>query len=244
MIKKIIFALSLVMAFAVTAQNASPDQTISLLGEAHKKVSPDIAVISFSMIGKDKEENIALTKLNTQTQQVVDKLTAAGFTKDQLKIADYNLNEDYDYSNGKSKKVGYVASQIIILKFKLDKEKLSKLFGKFSDEKTENTTVNFDTEISDELQAKTTNELIVSAIQDATQKANIIAGASKLKIKTTKGIEYKVVSNNYNPYLSGERRRFSAMAKNNNAEPSFSTINVNEVELSETIKIIFLVEAL
>ena len=34
------------------------------------------------------------------------------------------------------------------------------------------------------------------------------------------------------------------MAKTDNAESSFLNINVNEVELSETIKIVFLVEAL
>jgi hypothetical protein len=246
MIKKIFLGFSLFIWVTTFAQSASAAQTISLLGEAHKKVSPDVAVISFLITGKDKEENIALTNLNMQTQQVVDKLTTAGFTKDQLKIADYNLNENYNYSNGNSKKVGYVASQTIILKFKLEKEKLSKLFGKFSAEKTENVTVNFGTEISDEIQEKTTNELIILAIQDATKKANIIAGASKLKIKTTKDIEYKVASNSYNTYAAGETRvRFSsAMTKNDTAESSFLNINVNEVELSETIKIIFWVEAL
>ncbi len=246
MIKNIFFGFSLLMVFISFAQNTSVEQTISLLGEATKKVNPDVAMISFSITGKDKEENVALTKLNTQTQQVIDKLVNAGFTKDQLKIADYNLNEDYDYLNGKSKKIGYVAAQTIVLKFKLEKEKLSKLFGKFSNEKTENVTVNFGTEISDEIQEKTTNELIILAIQDATKKANIIAGASKLKIKTTKDIEYKVASNSYNTYAAGETRvRFSsAMTKNDTAESSFLNINVNEVELSETIKIIFLVEAL
>ncbi len=244
MIKKIIFGLSLLIAFATYAQTTP--QTISLTGEAHKKVTPDMAVISFSINGKDKEENVALTKLNTQTQQVVDKLVAAGFTKDQLKIADYNLNEDYDYTNGKSKKVGYVASQTIVLKFKVEKEKISKLFGKFSDEKTENVNVSFNTEISDELQDKTTNELIVTAIQDATKKATIIAVTSKLKIKMAKDVEYKIPSNNYERTASyGQSMiKFNAMAKDSNAESSFLNINVNEVEISETIKIVFLVEGL
>ena len=88
MIKKIIFGLSLLIAFTAFAQNTISLQTISLLGEATKKVTPDVAMISFSITGKDKEENIALTKLNTQTQQVIDKLVNAGFTKEQLKIAD------------------------------------------------------------------------------------------------------------------------------------------------------------
>jgi len=245
MIKKIFLGLSVLVAFTTFAQNTNQAQTISLLGEAHKKVSPDVAVISFSIIGKDKEENIALTKLNTQMQQVVDKLIAAGFTKDQLKIADYTLNEDYDYSNGKSKKIGYAASQTIILKFILEKEKLNKLFGKFSDEKTENVTVNFNTEISNEIQEKTTNELIVLAIQDATKKANIIAGASKLKVKTTKDIEYKVVSFDPMGYRHGAMSiKFDKVSSNAGAESSFLNINVNEVELSETIKITFLVEGL
>ena len=243
MIKKTILVLSMLIAFTAYTQNTA--QTISLTGEAHKKVTPDMAVISFSIIGKDKEENIALTKLNTLTQQIIDKITSAGFTKDQLKIADYNLNEDYDYTNGKSKKIGYAASQTIVLKFKIEKEKLSKLFGKFSNEKTENVNVNFDTEISEELQDKTTNELIVLAIKDATKKASLIAETAKLKIKTTKDIEYKILSNGFNPYLAGETRlRFNSSMRKDNAESSFLNININEVDLGETIKIIFLVEAL
>ncbi len=74
MIKNIFFGFSLLMVFISFAQNTSVEQTISLLGEATKKVNPDVAMISFSITGKDKEENVALTKLNTQTQQVIDKL--------------------------------------------------------------------------------------------------------------------------------------------------------------------------
>ena len=243
--KNLFLALTLTAATTLFSQTEKTLQTISLSGEASKKVSPDLAVVTFNISAKDKQGNEALTKLNTQTQTVVDKLTSVGFTKDQLKIANYGLNENWDYSSGKSKKDGYKASQTLTLKFKMDKEKLSKLFSTFAEQQTEGTQINFDSDLSDTLRSRIKNELITNAVKDATDKARIIASAAMVKIKTVKEV-------NYNPsriYTPRSARTVNAQAsffkeEHETEAPSFGSIDSQQVELKEQVSMVFLVEGL
>ncbi|MBS1647192.1 MAG: SIMPL domain-containing protein [Bacteroidetes bacterium] len=235
------FALLGSIPFLAQTSAEKPTSTISLSGSASKKVSPDLAIISFNLSAKDVLGNLALSKLNTQTQQTITKITGAGFSKEQLKISNYGLNEDWEYTGGKSRKAGYSARQTLTLTFKMDKEKLNKLFAAFSDQQTENTQINFSTGLSEELQDKTQKELIALAINDATEKAHLIANAASLKIKAIKSIAYNTDDEAPMPPVRNMKSMEAFAAKN---DSSFSEINVEETELSEDVSIVFITEGL
>lgn len=239
LMKKIFLLLLFSTAVVINAQTNN-EQTISLTGEAHKMVTPDIAVITFNITGRDKEENVAASKLNASIQQITDKIINAGFKKEDIKISGFGVNEDWDYSSAKARKIGYMASQSLIIKCKITKERLSSLFEKFSNEKTENVNVNFGTEVSDELCEKITAELIVLAVQDAAKKATLIATASKLKIKSSKNISYHTPLPDI--YPGGVMNMKFSAAREPNADSAFSNFAVDDIRMSESIQITYLAE--
>ena len=239
--KKLFVLIALLLNIGFFAQTEKTLQTISLSGSASKKVSPDLAVVTFNISAKNKMGNEALSKLNIQTQQVIDKLTSVSFTKDQLKVANYCLNEDWDYTGNKSKKVGYEAKQTLTLMFKMDKEKLSKLFSTFAEQQTEGTEISFDSDLSDTLRSRIKKELITNAVKDAYDKAHIIANAAMLKIKTVKEINY----NTSTPAIQFRGARTYAKGGRYNTrffDEGSSSIDAQEIELSEDVSIVFLVE--
>lgn len=222
------------------AQTADKTAIVKLKGKATQKVLPDIAVVYFSVNARDKAENETLNKLNTQTQSIITRMLGLGFSKDEIKLTSYQINEDYVYGE-KPKKVGYVASNTLVLRFKFDKEKLANLFSKIMQERTENVNINFGTEISKELQKKVSDQLIKEAIKDAGDKVKMIATMADLRITGIKEIRYNVADHFQPIPMMREAKVMSAMA-DSAAPPVFANLDVEEVELYEEVEVAYSME--
>lgn len=230
-------AFALLLPYCLFAQAGAP--LIELTGESSLKISPDIALVHFNVSAKGNLEHETLAKLNNQTQDLINKIEAAGFRKDQLRIINYYINENYVYTSGKQEKRGYIANQSIILRFPFDKDKLTDLFGKFASEKIVNTSINFSYELSKEAQKKAREQLIKEAITDARDKANVIADASGLRITGIRNILYNAAETpiRYDRAMEGN---MSYMKES--AAPAFSNVGVQEIELTERIRVSYAIE--
>ena len=240
----ILLSLLTLTGIAQTETKAPLDKSgvIRLKGRASQMVMPDIAVIYFNVNAKEKTEQETLNKLNTQTQALISRMELLGFKKEEMKLGNYQIYENYSYEGGKQKKAGYIASNSIILKFKFDKEKLSNLFGKIMGEQSENISVNFSTEVSKELQQKVSTLLVREAIKDASNRAKTIAEVADLRIVMVKEINYQVF--NFRPVPMMDKMYGVAAMDAAPAPPAFSNIDVQEIELSEEVEITFLIENL
>lgn len=223
-------------------QHTDKSGVIRLKGRATQMVMPDIAVVYFNVTAKEKTEQETLAKLNAQTQSLISRMESLGFKKEEMKLGNYQIYENYAYEGGKQKKSGYIASNSIILKFKFDKEKLSNLFGKIMGEKSENISVNFSTEVSKELQQKTSTQLVREAIKDASLRAKTIAEVADLRIVMIKEVNYQVF--NFRPMPMMEKAYRMEAADAAMAPPAFSNVDVQEIELNEEVEITFQVENL
>jgi len=104
----VIYALSAVPAFA---QQALTSPSISTEGRASLKVAPDIAWITVTV------ESRALRTADAQQENAaaMDGLRAslkkAGRPEDAIKTRSYSVQPDIQYTDGKSKVIGYIARQ-------------------------------------------------------------------------------------------------------------------------------------
>lgn len=168
------------------------------------------------------------------------KLKAEGFTSEQIKLTNYSISAEFDYSNGKSKKTGYKSYQDFRIQFKLDKKKILSVYNKLSETKSENVSINFGTDCSDELKKRTKNELIVLAIKDATQKAQLIAETTGNKLGNIEFIRYGIVSSSQNfPMQMESKVAFAVMSDSN--EERAENFSINEIDFSEEIEISFMI---
>ncbi len=94
-----------------TAQVPPLARMITVSGEASEDVAPDQAVLSLSLVSKDKELNTA----KRNNDEMVEKLVAIAqnFKIPKEKIATSNLSvaPEYSYDNGKQRFVGYTVSR-------------------------------------------------------------------------------------------------------------------------------------
>jgi uncharacterized protein YggE len=215
--------------------------TINLQGAASAKYSPDIMVVDFNISSRNKEHKVAIAQMQKISNDLVVRLNKLGFTKEQIKLTAYNVNQEFDYTDNKQRLKGYVANQSLHLEFKLDIEKLSSLFKSFADEPSNDITFNYATDFSKELKEKIKNELIPTAIKDAQSKAELIATTAKLKIIGIKDISYNAVSPAPMPMFARAEMMMDKMV--GNATPAIPDVSINETEFSETIQIIYLAEA-
>jgi uncharacterized protein YggE len=236
--RSILTLLTILFTASLFAQGPSLP-VINLQGQAMIKVLPDLAVIDFNIRSKAKLENEALAKLSVSSAQLVEKLVAQGFTKDQIRITNFYLQEDYIYTEGTSRKVGYIASQSLSLRFPYEKEKIAKLIGKLSTERTEDVSLGFSTELSEQLEKTTRNALIEKALTDAREKSEVIARASRLKVLSIQKIDYGSSDSPMYPPMMKQSMREQAM---DGSAANFGTINANEITLTERINVTYLVE--
>ncbi|HVN14869.1 MAG TPA: SIMPL domain-containing protein [Anaerolineales bacterium] len=94
-----VLALSACGPMTVAAAQAQPPQrTLSVTGSGTVMMVPDIAYINIGVHTEDTTAASAVSKNNTQTQQVVDALTSAGVDKKDIQTTNFSIwpNAQYD----------------------------------------------------------------------------------------------------------------------------------------------------
>lgn len=219
------------------AQNIS---ALGILGEAKKKVTPDVAVISIYLSAKDKAESVSYKQLTDISNATLNKLKSLGFKNEQIKITDFSISSRTEWVKTTSYKT-WVASQSFIVKFPLDKQKLLDTYENFLSDTVKGTSLSFDMECSDVLKEKTQNELIEAAIDNANARANIIAKKTNQTITGIRTIQYKYSGNDDMDRAEVVRftppRIVADYALKRNSEEMSNLFSIIEVEFSEVINI-------
>ena len=232
--KNVIFLLCVTLiGFSGFAQQ---DATINIVGHATKLITPDKAIFSINIRANRKTEPESFKAMTDMSDEILKRLKKEGFAELQIKLTDYSIQMEYDYSSGKPKKLGYISSESLIVKFPLDKRKILNVYSNLTDNDVEGVSINFGTECSDSLKNKVQNDLIVVALHDAKQKAELIASTTECKIKSVADVSYKLISNM--PYPQPMNTRYSMKAESGGAEAS-DYFSINEMEFDEEIKVTY-----
>ena len=215
------------MASPSFSQENDDKQLLKVSGNSKTSVAPDLGVLHVNVNHINMSASQAIVGLNNKTKEVYNKLASLGIKENDIKTINFSIAENRVYRRDEYRDSGYVASQTVQVEFSSKKERISEILTAFSDTKT-NFQLGFSFKLSDELKKKVKNDLIKEAINDAKDKANLIASSAGVKLLKIAEINYGVFSDNvYQPVYE-----MAAMAKSGNDIMGFTP---QDIELNDKV---------
>jgi len=209
-------------------------------GTAKVKIRPDIALFMLEVTKKDTSESKAIKNLNQEIDALIKMLYTLGFSEKSIKIADYDISSS-ESDDDKSKI--YEAQNSLNIKFGLDAKIIDAFYKEVERANLRDLDIRFETMVSDSLEKATRQKLVQMAIEDAKSNAKNIADALKIQILGIK----QVTKNRYNEYRGTTAKweiiKYTPPKVVGDTEivysTSFDKFQVEEVELEETISIVY-----
>lgn len=223
------------------SQNSSQnDNEITAEGYAKTKVKPDLAIFRITVEKRDGIEKNSIKQLNEEINKFQKLFIKLGFSEKNIKISDYNVSSNENDDDKKE----YIANNTLIVEFALDNKIIESFYQEIQDQNITDSDIEFETQVSEDLEKTTQLVLVKKAIIDAKNNAENIASALDVKL-----INVKQVSK-YNmrdfalaaaSYKSSDNIKFDKpkLAGHENPKTSFDKFEVEEKELEETITIVY-----
>jgi len=208
---------------------------LKVQGMSSMQVRPDEAVarFSFEIIQMDYEKTIKI--LGDKADQLKNTLKKAEFNEENLETVMFNVNINRIYQRGQQKDSGYVARQIMELKFPYQPENMIRLINSVSGTNT-GPGIMFSFQLSDQQMETVKMELITMAVKDARQKAEVIAKSSMTFIDGVKEIVYGGIT-------GPEPQMLRVMESTAAIESNYGGFNVQDLTMKESIEITYLIKA-
>lgn len=231
------FILSILAGLFLTAFSPvnAQDMTGSLTvyGEAFTNIQPDEVLTRFHTEAKNMDYQRTVDLLGERSDQLLKTLRKLGYEPNDLKTSQFNVSKNYEYSNGIRKDSGYVASQILQLKFSYQPDDLIKLINAVSGSSAD-PQISFSFQLSDQKMKQVKENLISEAVMDARRKADIITDASGTDIYGIKEIKYGNLTGSGPPM-------YRMMEKASGSEPAYGGFNAEDLSFSESIEITYMI---
>ena len=181
-------------------------RTIKVTGKSNVKASPDYTRISLTLSDTLKEYDECLAKSVEDMNIVVECIKCLGFERNELKTSSFEIDRKMQsyrdkYDNWKERFLGYEYTENLNFSFKNDNERLGKILYALAH-------LSIIPEIrisyfcSDVESIK--NQLLELAIKDAKKKAELLTGASGVKLCEILDIDYSWI----NVTLESDNMRF------------------------------------
>jgi uncharacterized protein YggE len=235
--KTVVLFLFLICSISTFSQTTSGNE-ITSEGNSKTKVKPDLATLRVTVEKKNLIEKNAIKELNEEVEKLQKVLLKIGFTDKNIKISEYKV---YSEENEENKKEFSVTNTLII-DFALDNKLIETFYQEIQNENIKDLDVEFETQISEELEKTTRQKLVQIAIADARSNAENIAKALDVKINNVKQVsKYNIRELAVASMKVGELKfnKPVAAAMAPNPKTSFDKFEVEEKELEETITIIY-----
>ncbi len=211
-----VFALGLLAVFLFVASiyalksvryvgsGVAASNTISVSGDGEVFAVPDTATFSVTIQERAKDVAAAQTAATKKNNDVIAYLKEAGVEEKDIQTADYNVNPQYEYSNGvctagfcqpgKQTLVGFEVTQTLTVKVK-DTDKAGELLSGVGSRGASSVSgLSFTIDDQDQLEADARDK----AIADAKAKADELAESLGVSIVRVVGF----TENAYQPYYA------------------------------------------
>lgn len=170
-------------------------QELEVKGYGRLKTQPDLGVLHIDLTTIQKEFGTTVTVLSEEYEKMVIHLANEGFKKEEIKTSNYGVRENRVYRRQMFYDSGFVGHQSLLLEFPNTKENLTKITQSFAKSPVK-AKFSFSFTISDNKRDEIRNELIKKAINDAQQKASLIAESSGRKLGKIRSITYGTTTRN------------------------------------------------
>ena len=219
-------------------QPSSGNQALlEVQGTGRMRVQPDQTIVMVNVNSANSEAGRAVQVVTERVEQLLKKLQDAGFKKEEIKTSQFYLNENNEWRDGRMYRNGYTATQTLEIKFGVDHKRLTKLTTAFADTQ-EGVTFQFSFGLTDKLRQQVKEELIRKAIQDAREKAAVIARSANIRLGSIRKINYgSQASIPYGPMM--EMRSAGAMDKQS---AQFPQTDIQDIEMTDEIHVVWSME--
>ena len=186
-------ALSMILTLLVILSVpvfAFADSEITVIGTGEVLIPADTAVVSLGVSATDREVLKAQRRANETIAAIREALIKAGVKEEDINTDYINIYASYDYSDGSEQLKGYNANSTLAIRV-TDIEAVGEVID-IAFEAGANTLngINFSASDTTEAEAKAMKK----AVEDAKDKAEVLAEASGLKIR---GIDEIIESGTY-----------------------------------------------
>lgn len=178
--KKLLMLAAPFIAFAapVQAQTVSEPRNISVSGSAKEEINPDQAVLSLSVVSRDKVLANAKKHNDDQAKKVVGITDGFKIPQEKISTSSLNISPEYNYNDGKQTFIGYVVNRS--LRITIDKLDIQeKLISALVDAKIDQIN-GLEFQLADPKAHE--SRLRIKAFQDAKVKADELAKAADSKL--------------------------------------------------------------
>ena len=162
-------------------------KTITVKGVGTATTKPDYVTISLSVKGEDKDYVAAVEKANEKIALLQKAILSAGFDKDDLKTLNFSANTNYEYDHGKQNFKGYSSVYQLKLGFDFTAERLAKTLTAIANSGAD---AEFSIQFTVKNPEKIADELLISATENARQKAEVLTKASGKTLGELVSIDY------------------------------------------------------
>jgi hypothetical protein len=230
----IIVALIIVLGLGVIAgfyfNMKDGERTISATGNAQISVMPDKAIVYLQIQTRNESADSAKNMNSEVSQKALDALKAIGIQSSDIETENYNINPEYDWSDGKQTLLGYVASNTLKVS-STDFNNVGKIVDAAVDAGALVSYINFD--LSNAKQNEYKAQVLANASQDAKAKAEAIANGLGKKLGglvSVSGSDY-----NYMPYPLYSRAEASGV----DLKQVTTNISPQKLEVSGTVSVTY-----
>lgn len=213
-----------------TISKFSPYETITIEGVSSVSVLPDEVAVYFSVETLRDSAEDAKSANSEIMNNVMDALIGSGFDREDFETQNFDVNEQFDWSENGRKSLGFKATHSIVVRMSSDDEDL---IGAAIDAAVDNGAllnyINF--ELSTELENKYKAKALRLAAEDARIKGEAVAdglGMRLGKVLSTQSSDF-----GYSPWVA-YREELSVGATIDSKEIA-TDINVGERDVSARI---------
>ena len=213
------------------------NRIITVKGTGNVKVKPDLIVITMSLESIHLDYNRTMKLAAEAVEGLLKAIQSLGFVKTDLKTTNFNISTHYESyrdndNNYKSKFDGYLCEQGLKLEFDFDTEMLSKVLTTISKANIEpRLNIQFSVKDKDAV----SEELLVSATENAKRKAEILAKASGVILGDLISIEY-----NWGELHLYSQTRFAMEDQLMKlSESSAPSIEPEDIDVSDTVSFVW-----
>lgn len=182
-------ALSL-LSISLNAQFISTptkDNTLIVEGVAILKEIPKNIFVFITVKSESKDYSECQNKLLKRMEVVKTSILQQNISKDLLKMTEISINENKEYINGKQEKIGFSGTISLTIETLFSPEIANKLLTALKIELVE---YNINFKLSEDQKTKLRRDAITMAVEDAKEKAILLANSSNIKLTKINSISY------------------------------------------------------
>jgi uncharacterized protein len=169
--------------------------TVSARGESVIEVEPDVVLIYFNLEGRGENAVEAKEAHDEMVDAFLVGLFRIGMERDEVRMVNYNIYPEYDWSKGEREEIGYVARQTLVVELN-DFDLVASVVDIGVDAGALVSSIQF--ELTEDRQSELKVEALEKAGEDAIEKAEATArglGKSLGRLVSVRSEEF-----NYGPY--------------------------------------------